>query len=1507
MIIIVELKPGILSLYINYFTKLGLMMKNTSNVAIQKRINISPKLRFIVLTILLALFYSSLLFSATIYIDPTNTASGQNGTISNPFNSWTAFSLVNGNTYLQKRGTTYTSSTQISVSSRTNIFIGAYGTGNRPKFSYTGSEYAFRVETSSGCTIDNFEVNGNVNARALIGLIGPSGSYSTNNKVDNCLLYNAHNTNNAGFGIYSSYNSYLQILNTEIHDIALDGMYLANIPNITIGYCNIYDINKRYFSNPDQTYSSGDGIQLDGNYNGFHIHHTIINRTNGAGNKFNLIFNSGAGTSDNATGIIEYCEFETDATVTCAVHIERGNGIITRYNTFKGITQGLRLGGAYTTNNLIYNNIFINCIDGVGVGYTYPSVGPVTNTKVYNNVFYHVTRYHIWVDKAYVESRNNIHMRTTDAGVAIFNYGGGSWAISHNCYSSTSVAGTPGTGSSPVIGDPLFISPSTGNFNIQSNSPCINKGTNVGVPFDYAGTAIFQGTAPEIGVFEFLNSSGSNLPPVINNQSFQINENTANGSTVGTVVASDPNTGQTLTYSIVGGNTNTAFAINANTGVITVANSQALNYEVTTAFPLIIRVTDNGTPILYSQATVTINILNVNEAPVIANQAFSVAQYSTNGTVVGTVLATDPDAGQTKTYSITAGNTNSCFAINSSTGVISVVNSTALSPQTFNLTVRVTDNGSPVLFSQATTTISVTQGNLPPVIANQAFSVIQNVPMGTVVGTVVATDPNAGQTLTYSITGGNTYTCFVINSTTGVISVYSSAYLNPMTFNLTVRATDNGSPVLYSQATVTITVTAAQGNLPPVIANQAFSVVQNSPMGTIVGTVVATDPNAGQTLTYSITGGNTYTCFVINSTTGVISVYSSAYLNPMTFNLTVRATDNGSPVLYSQATVTITVTAAQGNLPPVIANQAFSVVQNSPMGTIVGTVVATDPNAGQTLTYSITGGNTYTCFLINSATGVISVYSSAYLNPMTFNLTVRATDNGSPVLYSQATVTITVTAAQGNLPPVIANQAFSVVQNAPMGTVVGTVVATDPNAGQTLTYTITGGNTYTCFLINSATGVISVYSSAYLNPMTFSLTVRATDNGSPVLYSQATVTITVTQNSNQPPIIANQAFSVMQNAPMGTVVGTVVATDPNAGQTLTYTITGGNTYTCFLINSATGVISVYSSAYLNPMTFSLTVRATDNGSPVLYSQATVTITVTQNSNQPPIIANQAFSVMQNAPMGTVVGTVVATDPNAGQTLTYAITGGNTYTCFLINSATGVISVYSSAYLNPMTFNLTVRATDNGSPVLYSQATVTITVIQSSNMPQYHPQEFALTDELLSGAIVGKVIISSQTENQTFNYNFPDKFFGSGFVISPITGEITIDNPEDISKGINQIRLLVTDVNNQLPAIEGTVTIVVAEKTENAGNLIASAAESHKELEAVLFPNPSNDGIFRLNFNDIPSISNIQVFDLSGRMVVSIISESSNDILIDLSSQPKGTYILKVQKSGIWKTIKAIIT
>jgi len=368
-------------------------------------------------------------FSATIYIDPTNTATGQNGSIDNPYDSWQDFTIQAGFTYLQKVETVYSSSVQIYVNVK-NVTIATYGKStryynliSRAKFNYTGSGYAIRVEADN-CFIDNFEIDGNKNAWALIGLIGTASKYCQNNTVNNCLLYNAHNTNNAGFGIYGLYNKDLKILNTEIKNVALDGIYFANIPGIEIGICKISDINRRYFVNSDQKYSSGDGIQLDGNYNGFWVHHTTIDRTNGAGNKFNMILNSAPGTSDNATGIIEYCTFVNDNTVTCALHIERGNGIKVRQSHFLGSTLAIRIGGAYSNNIEVYNNLFINCDRGVGIGATYPGGYPATGTEVTNNEFIDIKTYHIWVDRSTVEVSGNIH-NGKPGSVQQYNYGGG--------------------------------------------------------------------------------------------------------------------------------------------------------------------------------------------------------------------------------------------------------------------------------------------------------------------------------------------------------------------------------------------------------------------------------------------------------------------------------------------------------------------------------------------------------------------------------------------------------------------------------------------------------------------------------------------------------------------------------------------------------------------------------------------------------------------------------------------------------------------------------------------------------------------------------------------------------------------------------------------------------------------------------------------------------------------------------------------------------------------------
>jgi hypothetical protein len=88
-------------------------------------------------------------------------------------------------------------------------------------------------------------------------------------------------------------------------------------------------------------------------------------------------------------------------------------------------------------------------------------------------------------------------------------------------------------------------------------------------------------------------------------------ENSPSGTTVGTVTGSDVD-GDALTYSITAGNTDGAFAININTGAITVANPAALNFERTPVFNLTVQVRDPGG--LVATATVRVSLADVPEA-----------------------------------------------------------------------------------------------------------------------------------------------------------------------------------------------------------------------------------------------------------------------------------------------------------------------------------------------------------------------------------------------------------------------------------------------------------------------------------------------------------------------------------------------------------------------------------------------------------------------------------------------------------------------------------------------------------------------------------------------------------------------------------------------------------------------------------------------------------------------------------------------------------------------------
>ncbi len=172
-------------------------------------------------------------------------------------------------------------------------------------------------------------------------------------------------------------------------------------------------------------------------------------------------------------------------------------------------------------------------------------------------------------------------------------------------------------------------------------------------------------------------------------------------------------------------------------------------------------------------------------------------------------------------------------------------------------------------------------------------------------------------TLTFVLSGAGSSNFTV--DTNGIVRVSSSASLDfetQATFVLTVTVSDNGSPIQSDTALITIGV--QNRNDAPTVASQAFSIAENSPAGTVVGTVVGSDQDAGQTISYSLSGIGA-TNFTIHPTTGVITVAPAAVLDfetTPTFNLLVTATDSNAPSASSNAAITINLLNVVDELGP---------------------------------------------------------------------------------------------------------------------------------------------------------------------------------------------------------------------------------------------------------------------------------------------------------------------------------------------------------------------------------------------------------------------------------------------------------------------------------------------------------------------------------------------------------------------------------------------------------------
>jgi hypothetical protein len=286
-----------------------------------------------------------------------------------------------------------------------------------------------------------------------------------------------------------------------------------------------------------------------------------------------------------------------------------------------------------------------------------------------------------------------------------------------------------------------------------------------------------------------------------------------------------------------------------------------------------------------------------NQAPVLS--AIFDRVISEGATLGLTAGASDPNAGDTLTFSLE--NPPAGATINSSSGAFSWTPTEAQGPGTNNITVRVTDNGSPSLSDAKSFTVIVNEVNTAPVLSAIADRTISENALLAI--NLAATDADLpANTLSYSLDVAPSGAS--INPSTGAFAWTPNETQGPGAYNITARVTDNGSPSLNHTRTFTVTVN--EENSPPALSPVPDQTVAVG--NTLSLSLSAFDndlpPNALMFDLASAPSGAS-----LNATTGQLNWTPNTSQADTNYLFTVRVTDDGSPNLSDATSFTVTVTS----------------------------------------------------------------------------------------------------------------------------------------------------------------------------------------------------------------------------------------------------------------------------------------------------------------------------------------------------------------------------------------------------------------------------------------------------------------------------------------------------------------------------------------------------------------------------------------------------------------------
>ncbi|XP_068705618.1 cadherin-23-like isoform X2 [Montipora foliosa] len=710
--------------------------------------------------------------------------------------------------------------------------------------------------------------------------------------------------------------------------------------------------------------------------------------------------------------------------------------------------------------------------------------------------------------------------------------------------------------------------------------------------------------------------------------------------------------------------------------------------------------------------------------------------------------------------------------------------------------------------------------NVPTFISTPYVArIAENVTIGSPVIDVSAIDKDLGQNaqISYTFSPETKTDTFAITNHNGNIRVSGPLdFEKEQRYTLFVIAKDAGTPPLESETTVIIDVTDVSDNPPKFLRSIYLAEIsENEILGSSILQVEAFDGDTGvdNKVYYEIISGDDEGLFAVDKSSGILTLNGTLDAEKTDFfRVTVRASEVVDPSSNSTAIVLITVLDANNNSPEFLqSSYKFNIREDVavPGHIVTDQLLVTDKDIypqNRRFAYSLSGKDSKD-FTIDPSSGLLRINASLDYEQGKFNYTFKVFANETDtaeVLSGVATVTVELINVNDNEPVFEKNlYNFTIDEDAPIDFVVGAVKAIDADLGTLgeINYELYGSGS-SSFKVDSNGTIRTTKGLDYETAQEFEFFVVANDGGR---FYEANknyvtkVTVALFDVNDNDPVFLNAPYSVniMENQTDAVLVYQVSATDLDSGNNakVSFDIISGNIGDAFAVNSSGAVTTIKKLDREQEPSYSLTVLVYDHGLPRRNTTTTLSVTVLDKNDNPPVINGGAYittNISEGDGGGTVVFTFQASDLDIGRNreLTYAITSGHNGE-FILNSNAGVLQISPTGLDRELhsSFNLTINVTDGGEPKLWDSTILHIDILDiNDNSPEFIPNP---SDSLLSyiksidegPGSVGMVVIDVNATDKDYGTNAEIRYSMSGdengyFKINSSTGVLTVQRAVD---------------------------------------------------------------------------------------------------------------------------------